>query len=119
MTTKVEKNAHRFNALGNPVRLSILRLIVQGDKAGTPVGEILKRVGIPGSTLSHHLSFLAKAGLALVERDGNSLLYRADFENLHKLTDYLWEDCCKGGCSSVPAEPGSGCSAVPGRKPKD
>jgi DNA-binding transcriptional ArsR family regulator len=113
MPTKVERNADRFQALGNPVRLSILRIIVQGHKGGTPVGEILAKIGIPGSTLSHHLSCLAKSGLARVEREGSTLRYRADFPNLHKLTDYLWEDCCKGGASEPAPACGSGCATVP------
>lgn len=110
MVTRVERNAERFQALGNPVRLAILRFIVQGKETGTSVGDIQKRVGIPGSTLSHHLSRLAKTGLAKVERNGHLLLYRADYENLHRLTEYLWEDCCKGGCSKVAAELEPACS---------
>ncbi|MBI4912032.1 MAG: helix-turn-helix transcriptional regulator [Acidobacteria bacterium] len=116
MPTRVERNAERFQALGNPIRLAILRLLVQGKEAGTSVGDIQKKVGIPGSTLSHHLSRLAKTGLARVERDGHSLLYRADFQRLHRLTDYLWEDCCKGG-RMMDGSLSSGTEAAPGACP--
>lgn len=109
MPTKLDKNADRFQALGNPVRLAILRLIVQSHESGTAVGEIQAKVGIPPSTLSHHLARLADAGLARVERVGSSLLYRADFPNLHKLTDYLWEDCCKGGRLEDPTDCTTSC----------
>ncbi len=99
MTTLLEQNAERMKALGHPVRLSILRRIVQGPEAGTPAGEIQGHVGIPASTLSHHLACLAETGLVLVEREGTTLRYRAHFDVLHRLTRYLWEDCCGGGRS--------------------
>jgi DNA-binding transcriptional ArsR family regulator len=97
MATLLEQNAARMKALGHPVRLAIVRLIVQGHQEGTPAGEIQEHVGIPASTLSHHLACLAETDLVLVEREGTTLRYRAHFEVLHKLTQYLWEDCCKGG----------------------
>ncbi len=110
MGARLDVHAERFQVLGNPIRLAILRIIVQGGKAGTPVGQILARIGIPASTLSHHLSRLAKSGLAIVQRDGVNLLYRAHFQNLHKLTDYLWEDCCKGGDLAEPADCTQACT---------
>jgi len=97
MTALLEQNSDCFKALGHPVRLAILRLIVQGPQEGTPAGEIQATIGIPASTLSHHLACLAESGLVLVEREGTTLRYRAHFDALHRLTDYLWADCCKGG----------------------
>lgn len=97
MATLLEQNAERLKALGHPVRLAILRKLVQGPEAGTPAGEIQEHVGIPASTLSHHLACLAGTQLVLVEREGTTLRYRAHFGVLHRLTRYLWEDCCKGG----------------------
>ena len=107
MPDQVEQNAARFMALGNPIRLSILRLIVQGHESGTPAGAIQDRIGIPASTLSHHLACLAETGLVSVEREGTTLRYRPNFVTLYKLTQYLWENCCKGGraeqtCSNTP-----------------
>ena len=101
MTALLEQNSDCFKALGHPVRLAILRLIVQGHEAGTPAGEIQAAIGIPASTLSHHLACLAESGLVLVEREGTTLRYRAHFDALHRLTDYLWADCCKGGRASA------------------
>ncbi len=97
MVKRLELNAGRLKALGHPVRLSILRFVVQGPEGGTPAGELQDRLGIPASTLSHHLAALAEASLVKVEREGTFLRYRADFAILQGLTEYLWEDCCKGG----------------------
>jgi len=97
--------AERFKALGHPLRLAILRLVVQGHEDGTPAGEIQAEVGTPASTLSHHLAMLADSQLLQVVRSGSFLHYRANFKILHALTDYLWQDCCSGGCQEVEAEP--------------
>jgi aryl-alcohol dehydrogenase-like predicted oxidoreductase/DNA-binding transcriptional ArsR family regulator len=88
------RHAARLAALGHPARLAILRHIVQGGEAGCPAGEIQRALGVPASTLSHHLSALAAADLVQVERQGTFLRYRADFATLLGLTEFIWEDCC-------------------------
>jgi len=93
----VEQAAEQLKALGHPVRLSILRRVVQGPEAGTPAGELQTRLDIPASTLSHHLATLAEAGLVAVARTGTTLRYRAEYGVLRALTEYLWQDCCSGG----------------------
>lgn len=115
--TKIpDENAERFKALGHPIRLSILRLIVQGPELGTPAGEIQEQVGIPASTLSHHLSCLAGTQLVAVEREGTTLRYRADFRTLHALTEYLWKGCCAGGLrTEAPEERPTTCCGVKAR----
>jgi len=87
----------RLKALGHPARLSIVRLVVQGPVEGTPAGEIQTHLAMPGSTLSHHLSDLADAGLLVATRQGTTIRYAASFDQLKALTDYLWQDCCGGG----------------------
>lgn len=97
MTKQLERMAGRLAALGHPVRLAILRRVVQGPEEGTPAGEIQQHVKIPASTLSHHLATLADADLITADRQGTFLRYRAQFAVLRQLSDYVWEDCCKGG----------------------
>jgi ArsR family transcriptional regulator, arsenate/arsenite/antimonite-responsive transcriptional repressor len=97
MTAKLERHAEQLAALGSPVRLAILRLIVQGDPEGTIVGDLQAKLEIPWSTLSHHLERLASASLLKQRAEGRFIYYRADYTALRGLTDYLWEDCCKGG----------------------
>lgn len=115
MATLLEQNAERMKALGHPVRLAILRKIVQGPEAGTPAGEIQDHVGIPASTLSHHLACLAETELVLVEREGTTLRYRAHFAMLHRLTRYLWEDCCGSGraCGTSQKQDPTCCAPIP------
>ena len=97
MVTKLERHAEQLSALGHPVRLAILRYVVQGGDAGTAAGEIQSRVEVPASTLSHHLKRLVDAGLLTSRNEGTFHYYAADYTALHALTDYVWEDCCKRG----------------------
>ena len=96
----LELQASRLKSLGHPARLAILRLVVQGPVEGTPVGEIQAGVGIPNSTLSHHISELAQAGLLKATRQSTVIRYAARFDVMKELTGYLWENCCGGGCTS-------------------
>jgi ArsR family transcriptional regulator, arsenate/arsenite/antimonite-responsive transcriptional repressor len=96
----LQMQSDRFKALGHPSRLAILRKVVQGPPAGTPAGEIQSELGIPGSTLSHHLAELTQAGLLVPAREGTTIRYACCFEQLRALTDYLWESCCGGGCGT-------------------
>ena len=99
MATKLERHAEQLAALGSPVRLAILRRLVQGNQQGTVVGELQAKLEIPWSTLSHHLERMASAGLITARPEGKFIFYRAEYAALRALTDYLWEDCCKGGGS--------------------
>ncbi|MEZ4364997.1 MAG: metalloregulator ArsR/SmtB family transcription factor [Kofleriaceae bacterium] len=98
----VERHAAQLAALGNPLRLAVIRMVVQGAPAGTVVGELKRRLGVPWSTLSHHLDKLTRAGLLEARPDGRFIYYRASYAALRALTDYLWEDCCQGGGAAAP-----------------
>jgi DNA-binding transcriptional ArsR family regulator len=100
MTTKLERHAEQLAALGSPVRLAILRRVVQAGDNGSPVGELQSKLDVPWSTLSHHLDRLSSAGLLKSRPEGKFIFYSADYAALRSLTDYLWEDCCKGGSGS-------------------
>lgn len=97
MTTKLEKHAEQLSALGHPVRLEILRFVVQAGAVGVAAGEIQEHVDLPASTLSHHLKRLASAGLLTNRTEGTFIYYGAHYRTLRSLTEYLWEDCCKRG----------------------
>jgi DNA-binding transcriptional ArsR family regulator len=95
--TKLERHAEQLAALGNPVRLQILRIVVQAGPNGSIVGDIQSKLGIPWSTLSHHLDRLTAADLLEPQPDGRYIHYQAGYTALRSLTEYLWQDCCKGG----------------------
>lgn len=97
MPRKLELHAEQLGALGHPVRLAILRHVVQAGPNGSAAGEIQAKLDVPASTLSHHIDRLARTGLLEARREGTYIFYSAVFPALRALTDYLWEDCCKGG----------------------
>jgi ArsR family transcriptional regulator, arsenate/arsenite/antimonite-responsive transcriptional repressor len=97
VSAKLSHHAEQLAALGSPVRLAIMRYVVQGDENGTPAGEIQAKLDMPASTLSHHLERLSAARLLACRREGTFIYYRADYAAMRALTDYLWEDCCKRG----------------------
>ena len=84
-----------FAALGAPVRLSIVRLLVRAGEAGLPVGAVQSELDMAASTLTHHLKALAAAGLVTQTRQGRTLVCRAGFERLRSLGDRLLQDCCR------------------------
>ncbi len=100
MASPLERHAEQLSALGHPVRLQILRFVVQGGDGGTAAGEIQSHVSLPASTLSHHLKRLVDAGLLTSRPEGTYHYYAPDYSVLRKLTNYLWEDCCKRGSGS-------------------
>jgi DNA-binding transcriptional ArsR family regulator len=82
--------ANQLAALGNPVRLSILR---QVGKKASAVGDIQSKLRIPWSTLSHHLEVLREAGLLTQKREGTFLHYKADPAAIRALSTFLLESC--------------------------
>lgn len=100
MASKLDRHAEQLSALGHPVRLTILRFVVQAGDDGVPAGEIQGHVDLPASTLSHHLKRLTDAGLLKARGEGTFHYYSAEYTSLRTLTDYLWEDCCRQGKSS-------------------
>ena len=97
--SKLDLHAERLGALGHPVRLKIVRFVVQAGEGGAPAGEIQARVRVPASTLSHHLKRLVACGVLTARLEGSFHYYAVDYAALRALTDYLWEDCCKRSAS--------------------
>ena len=86
--------ATAFAALGSEMRLSILRALVRAGEAGLPVGALQSRLGIAGSTLSHHLRALIQAGVLEQTRTGRTLICRARYDRIQALAGFLVSECC-------------------------
>ena len=91
---QVTRYADMFAALGNEARLRILRLLLTAHPDGLVVRDIQSELGIPNSTLSHHLERLKNEGLLEVRRDRQFLWYSAHTTNLGALTEFLFTECC-------------------------
>jgi DNA-binding transcriptional ArsR family regulator len=60
-----------FRALGDPTRILILNLLATTGRPMS-VGEIVERLDVGQSTVSHHLKILGEVRFVLVERRGTS-----------------------------------------------
>jgi len=83
-----------FAAIGAEPRLQILRLLLSAHPEGLVVGEIHKELGIPSSTLSHHLEKLRREDLVTVARESAFLRYRANTSAIEALLEFLYSECC-------------------------
>src|SRR5205809_7693702 len=94
--------AAMFTALGHEARVRIVRLVLAAHPDGLVAGEIQHELGIPASTLSHHLDALETAGLIAQRREGRLLRYSAAAGGLRDLLGFLFAGCCtRSGLGSL------------------
>ena len=91
---RIAKYADMFSAMGTEPRLRIMQLLLSAHPEGLVVGDIQGDLGIPSSTLSHHLEKLKSEDLVSVRRDSTFLWYTANTESLQELLGFLYSECC-------------------------
>ena len=80
-----------LDALGNPVRRHILRMLVSGPLA---VGQIAAALPVSRPAVSKHLHILQEAALVTHDRDGTRHLFRLDptgFQTVRCWLDTFWD----------------------------
>lgn len=90
----IQGTAARLEALGNPTRLAIYRLLVRAGETGLSVGSIQQKLHLAGSTLSHHLKSLVIVDLIRQDRHGTTLMCCANFSEMRATVDFLLAECC-------------------------
>lgn len=110
-------------ALGQSTRLALFRLLVQKEPTGLSAGALAEAVGCPHNTLSSHIAILARAGLVKGNREGRTIMYRADAVGVRALIAFLVTDCCEGrpelcGLAGGMQEAECGCLPAPAQKKK-
>ena len=93
-TEQLVRFADMLAAMGTEPRLRIIRLLLSAHPDGLVVGEIQTELGIPSSTLSHHLEKLKNEDLVKVQRESTFLRYSANAEALQDLLTFLYAECC-------------------------
>src|ERR1700674_129900 len=91
---QVAKYGDMFTAMGTAPRLRIMQLLLSAHPDGLVVGEIQSELGIPNSTLSHHLEKLKNEQLVKIRRESTFLWYTANTEALEELLGFLYAECC-------------------------
>lgn len=101
---QASRYADMFAAMGAEPRLRIMQFLLTAHPEGLVVGEIQSEMGIPPSTLSHHLDKLRNEELVRVRREGSFLWYTANTESLQKLITFLYAECCTRNNAIEPHE---------------
>jgi len=83
-------------ALGHEARLDIFRLLVKAGHDGMTVGQISSHMGMPASTLAHHLRSLVDAGLVAQEKNGREVVNTVNFAEMEHIVAFLTDQCCAG-----------------------
>jgi ArsR family transcriptional regulator len=83
-------------ALSQENRLDVFRLLVAAGPDGLSAGSVANALKLAPNTLTFHFDRLREAGLVTVRRDGRSMIYAAQFDQMNALIGYLTENCCQG-----------------------
>jgi DNA-binding transcriptional ArsR family regulator len=67
-----ETKADLFKTLGHPVRIRILELLSERDRA---VSEMLSEISVEAANLSQHLAVLRRSGLVIARKDASAVIY--------------------------------------------
>jgi len=93
---KLDDAAAHLEALGNPTRLKIYRMLIRAGDAGMAVGRLQEKLKIAPSTLSHHIKALVVVGLVNQVREATTLVSHANYEMMRDLVGFLVAECCTG-----------------------
>lgn len=96
--------ADMLAAMGTEPRLRIIRLLLSAHPSGMVAGDIQAELGIPPSTLSHHLEKLKNEELVNVRRESTYLWYSANTHVLRELLTFLYAECCTKNKVITPEE---------------
>lgn len=91
---QIDIAAKKLAELGHTTRLQIFRQLIRAGEQGVPVGELQSALGVPGSTLSHHINRLVSVGLVVQHREGRTLYCIPQYNALDDLISFLQEECC-------------------------
>lgn len=83
----ISQRSSQFNALGDEIRLKMIKLLAQHE--ALCVCEIQEAFDVGQPTISHHLRILRDAGVVDVERRGTWAYYSLRREALKDLTQEL------------------------------
>lgn len=88
--------ARAFSALGSDARLRICHLLALAGSHGLTPTSMSATLGMDGGTLGHHLKKLRRAGLVHDRREGQSVFYSLNTDEVDGLSKYLAGDAGQG-----------------------
>jgi ArsR family transcriptional regulator, arsenate/arsenite/antimonite-responsive transcriptional repressor len=84
-----EQLAVAFRALGDPVRLRLLGMLLTAEGGQVCACDLAEPLGRAQPTISHHLKVLREAGLVTAERRGTNIWYAARLDQFAALRGVL------------------------------
>lgn len=85
----IERVATRFRALSDPNRLTLLQLLLGGDRS---VNELAEAAALSQANTSKHLSVLCGAGFIARRKEGTKAIYTLANETPRLLCDIVCRD---------------------------
>lgn len=82
----VEKSAVLLDAMANPQRLAVLRILAQGELC---VGDLQAEIGLSQSALSQHLAKLRARNFVKTRRVAQTIYYRCESPAVHAILQTL------------------------------
>lgn len=82
----IEEQSRILKAIAHPHRMEII-LRLKGD--GCNVSEIQNSMDLPQSTISNHLLILKNAGILSSRREGTTVCYKIEIEEIKQILDIL------------------------------
>lgn len=93
-TVDAEVCANYLKALGDPIRIQIVRALQAGELSVGDLGELLE---LEMANISHHLQVLFHAAIVTKKRDGKFIYYtlNSEFSKSRAIAKSLDFGCCK------------------------
>lgn len=90
-----DKVSELMKSLGNPKRLLILCQLTEAERS---VSELARLTGMKEPAVSQQLALLRKDGIVSARRDGQSMLYALDRDDVRRLIEFLYVTYCAPAC---------------------
>lgn len=96
----IETLARQLWAIGDPVRLEILRILPTEPtcEQACNVSKIAEQIGLSQPATSHHLRILRQAGIITNRKMCRDMIYWVELETSREVCDSLRELLSQGGC---------------------
>ncbi len=97
MQSNAREAALLLKTIGNEYRLSILCILLDGERS---VGELNQQLELSQSSLSQHLAVLRDQGLVTTRREAQTIYYQAANSDALKIVEVLHEIYCQNVAST-------------------
>ncbi|MBN1823433.1 MAG: winged helix-turn-helix transcriptional regulator [Endomicrobiales bacterium] len=87
MAIMYEKDSEILKAIGHPVRLKMVEGLINNKDCN--VNDMVKKMGLPQSTVSQHLGILRSRGIIAPRKDGVRTCYRVVDDRVEELIRVL------------------------------